>query len=137
MARGPAREQVGWRRAATAIHAGLPWSVEPIPRWTRGERWSHRGDVPDSPGWNEEQKATADRMRAEIRKLAIAVVDHPHGETVPRDEIVAARMELKKQGPARQTPPRRGRRSACSARIPSRPCPRRWTSCWSYAAGWN
>ncbi|MER5570485.1 hypothetical protein ABT083_30500 [Streptomyces goshikiensis] len=76
---------------------GLPWSVEPMKGWVRGERFSHRGDVPDSPGWSEEQKETVDRMRAEIRELSIAVVDHPHWATVARDAVVEARMQLKKQ----------------------------------------
>ncbi|WP_329402737.1 hypothetical protein OG523_00865 [Streptomyces virginiae] len=59
--------------------AGLPWGVEPTAGWKRGERFSHRGDVPDSPGWSVEQKETVDRMWAELRKLSIAVVDHPTG----------------------------------------------------------
>lgn len=77
--------------------AGLPWSVEPLTGWTRGERFSHRGDVPDSPGWNDEQKEAVDRMWAEIRELSISVVDHPHWATVDRDVLVAARMRLKQQ----------------------------------------
>lgn len=36
-------------------------------------------------------------MRAEIRELSIAVVDHPHWATVARDAVVEARMQLKKQ----------------------------------------
>nr|WP_051837469.1 hypothetical protein [Streptomyces sp. NRRL F-2580] len=51
--------------------------------WARGERFSHRGDVPDSPGWSDEQKETVDRMRAELLKLSTAVVDHLYWETVP------------------------------------------------------
>ncbi|MFF0549665.1 hypothetical protein ACFYUL_11955 [Streptomyces sp. NPDC004311] len=80
-----------------ALLARLPWSVEPMPGWARGERFSHRGDVPDSPGRSEEEKATVDRMWAEIRELAISVADHPHWATVAREEVVSARMELKKQ----------------------------------------
>ncbi|MFE6085992.1 hypothetical protein [Streptomyces virginiae] len=80
-----------------AFLARLPWSVEPMKGWARGERYSHRGDVPDSPGWSEEEKETADRMWAEIRELAISVVDHPHWATLAREEIVSARMALKKQ----------------------------------------
>ncbi|MFF3620741.1 hypothetical protein [Streptomyces sp. NPDC002467] len=38
-----------------------------------------------------------DRMRAELRELATAVVDHPHWATVPREDPVNARMQLKKQ----------------------------------------
>ncbi|MEV8533161.1 hypothetical protein [Streptomyces sp. NPDC051211] len=51
--------------------------------WTRGERYSHRGDVPDSPGWSDEQKQKVDETRAEILELSIAVVDHSHWATVP------------------------------------------------------
>ncbi|MFD9270995.1 hypothetical protein ACFWB1_26945 [Streptomyces goshikiensis] len=80
-----------------AYLAGLPWSVEPMKGWVRGERFSHCGDVPDSPGWSEEEKETVDRMRAEIRELSIAVVDHPHWASVPRETVVSARMQLKKQ----------------------------------------
>ncbi|MFJ7209474.1 hypothetical protein ACIQWR_38835 [Streptomyces sp. NPDC098789] len=79
-----------------AYLADLPWSVEPCTGWARGERFSHRGDVPDSPGWSDEQKTTVDRMWAEIRELSIAVVDHRHWATVAREDVVAARMQLKK-----------------------------------------
>ncbi|MFF2404452.1 hypothetical protein ACWCY1_25720 [Streptomyces goshikiensis] len=80
-----------------AYLADLPRSVEPCAGWTRGERFSHRGDLPDSPGWSDEQKETVTRMRAEIRELSIAVVDHPHWATIARENVVAARMRLKKQ----------------------------------------
>ncbi|MDJ0386079.1 hypothetical protein [Streptomyces sp. G-G2] len=80
-----------------AYLAELPWSVEPMAGWTRGERFSHRGDVPDSPGWSDEQKETVERMRAELRELSTTVVDHPHWATVPRENLVNARMQLKKQ----------------------------------------
>ncbi|MFF3625438.1 hypothetical protein [Streptomyces sp. NPDC002467] len=87
-----------------AYLAGLPWSVEPIKGWVRGERFSHRGDVPDSPGWSEEEKETVDRMWAEICGLAIAVVDHPHWATVAREDVVSARMKLKKQARPAEDP---------------------------------
>ncbi|MFD3874749.1 hypothetical protein [Streptomyces sp. NPDC058623] len=77
--------------------AALPWSVEPMKGWARGERYSHRGDVPDSPGWSDEQKATVDRMWAEIRELSIKVVDHPHWKSVSADALVESRMRLKRQ----------------------------------------
>ncbi|OEJ30197.1 hypothetical protein [Streptomyces subrutilus] len=77
--------------------ASLPWSVDPLTGWERGERYSHRRDVPDSPGWTDEQKQTVDRMWAEIRKLSIAVVDHPHWKSVPTEIRVKSRMQLKRQ----------------------------------------
>ncbi|MEU9032694.1 hypothetical protein AB0D46_35360 [Streptomyces sp. NPDC048383] len=80
-----------------AYLACLPWSVEPMKGWTRGERFSHRGDVPDSPGWTQEQKQTVARMMAELRELSTAVVDHPHWATIPRETLVKARMQLKQQ----------------------------------------
>lgn len=80
-----------------AYLAGLPWSVEPVSGWARADRFSHRGDVPDSPGWSDEQKEAVDRMWAEIRELSIAVVDHPHWANVDRAVLVDARMKLKKQ----------------------------------------
>ncbi|MFD9374135.1 hypothetical protein ACFWBH_01125 [Streptomyces sp. NPDC059999] len=80
-----------------AYLAELPWSVEPIAGWARGERFSHRGDVPDSPGWSDVQKETVDRMRADIRELSIAVAGHPHWASVSREGLVDARMQLKKE----------------------------------------
>ncbi|MGW0750799.1 hypothetical protein [Streptomyces sp. NPDC002587] len=80
-----------------AYLAELPWSVEPMAGWARGERFSHRGDLPDSTGWSDEQKETVDRMRAELRELSTAVGDHPQWATVPREDLVNARMQLKKQ----------------------------------------
>ncbi|WP_322872030.1 hypothetical protein [Streptomyces goshikiensis] len=80
-----------------AYLAALPWSVEPLAGWKRGERFSSRGDVPASPGWSDEQKEAVDRMCAEIRELSIAVVDHPHWASVLRDIVVNAGMQLKKQ----------------------------------------
>ncbi|MCX4808130.1 hypothetical protein ACFWWM_35035 [Streptomyces sp. NPDC058682] len=80
-----------------AYLAGLPWSVEPVVGWKRGERFSHRGDVPDSPGWSDEQKETVDRMRAELRELSIAVVDHAYWASVPRERLMDTRMQLKRQ----------------------------------------
>ncbi|MGW2681076.1 hypothetical protein [Streptomyces sp. NPDC001436] len=80
-----------------AFLAGLPWSVEPLKGWARGERYSHRGDVPDSPGWSDEEKKTAARLERELRELAAAVTGHPHWATVPAESRVAVRMDLKKR----------------------------------------
>ncbi|MGW4689683.1 hypothetical protein ACWEPM_32990 [Streptomyces sp. NPDC004244] len=76
---------------------GLPWSVEPLAGWARGERYSHRGDVPDSPGWTEEQKERVAAMEQRLRDLAAAVTLHPYWATVEKEKLVAARMLLKKQ----------------------------------------
>ncbi|MFF4321412.1 hypothetical protein [Streptomyces sp. NPDC001568] len=92
------QERLHRAHAEHRVHlAALPWSVEPMKGWTRGERYSHRGDVPDSPGWTDEQKATVDRMWAEIRELSIKVVEHPHWKGVSADTLVESRMRLKRQ----------------------------------------
>ncbi|MEV4192403.1 hypothetical protein [Streptomyces toxytricini] len=87
-----------------AYLAGLPWSVEPMKGWARGERFSHRGDVPDSPGWSAEQKEVVDRMWVEIRQLSIDVVGHPHWKSVPTESMVASRMLLKRQARSAEAP---------------------------------
>ncbi|GHB68638.1 hypothetical protein GCM10010347_43580 [Streptomyces cirratus] len=85
------------RAEHTAYLAGLPWSVEPVKGWARWEHFSHRGDVPDSPGWTPEQKERVDWMWQELRDLSAAVVDHPYWKTVEREKVVEARMLMKKQ----------------------------------------
>ncbi|MBT2446189.1 hypothetical protein J7F03_03610 [Streptomyces sp. ISL-43] len=80
-----------------AYLAALPWSVEPMAGWARGDRFSHRGDVPDSPGWSDDQKETVDRRWADLRELTSAIADHPHWAAVPAEVRVEARMNLKKQ----------------------------------------
>ncbi|MGW7312555.1 hypothetical protein [Streptomyces sp. NPDC054865] len=98
------QERLHRAHAEHRVHlAALPWSVEPMKGWARGERYSHRGDVPDSPGWSDEQKATADRMWAEIRELSIKVVDHPHWKSVSADTLVESRMRLKRQARPTET----------------------------------
>ncbi|MEW1637578.1 hypothetical protein AB0469_26345 [Streptomyces sp. NPDC093801] len=87
-----------------AYLATLPWSGEPMKGWPRGERFSHRGDVPDSPGWSDEQKATADRMWAEIGRLSVDVSGHPYWKSVPTENLVASRMQLKRQARPAESP---------------------------------
>lgn len=76
---------------------GLPWSVEPYTDWVRGERFSHQGDVLDSPGWSDEQEDTVDRMWAQIRELSIAVVGHLHWKSLPVGALIESRRQLKRQ----------------------------------------
>ncbi|MFF4647694.1 hypothetical protein [Streptomyces sp. NPDC001389] len=87
-----------------ACLAALPWSVEPMKGWSRGERFSHRGDVPDSPGWSDEQKATVARLWAEIGQLSFKVGGHPHWKSVPTEILVASRMRLKRQARPAEAP---------------------------------
>ncbi|MEU3312829.1 hypothetical protein AB0940_18270 [Streptomyces sp. NPDC006656] len=77
--------------------ASLPWSVEPLEGWARGERYSHRGDVSTSPGWSEEEKQGVARLERELRQLALSVSGHPYWLTVPPEGRGAARMDLKKR----------------------------------------
>ncbi|MEU3315768.1 hypothetical protein AB0940_25150 [Streptomyces sp. NPDC006656] len=77
--------------------ASLPWSVEPLEGWTLGERYSHRGDVPTSPGWSEEEKQSVALLERELRALALTVSGHPYWLTVPPEGRGAARIDLKKR----------------------------------------
>ncbi|MGW7342730.1 hypothetical protein [Streptomyces sp. NPDC054854] len=74
------QERLHRAHAEHRVHlAALPWSVEPMKGWARGERYSHRGDVPDSPGWSDEQKS------------------------VSADTLVESRMRLKRQARPTET----------------------------------
>ncbi|MEV7617088.1 hypothetical protein [Streptomyces sp. NPDC089799] len=76
--------------------AELPWSVEPMPGWKASDhRYSHRGDVPASPGYTDEQKQARARMERRMRRLAEALVTHEFWATVEGDQRVKARMALK------------------------------------------
>ncbi|MCQ6554632.1 hypothetical protein NPS70_15700 [Streptomyces sp. C10-9-1] len=87
---------------ATAELAGLvrslPWSVEPHEGWP-GTEHPHTGRTeggrPSSPGWREEERAAVDRLRAECLALSEAVAVHPYWAEVAREDVVAARTELK------------------------------------------
>ncbi|WP_424217762.1 hypothetical protein ACN20G_37005 (plasmid) [Streptomyces sp. BI20] len=77
--------------------ATLPWSAEPLPGWPASEhRHSHRGAVPPSPGYTPDQAAEIARLRRRTLRLAEAISAHPHWATVEREQLVAARMGLKR-----------------------------------------
>ncbi|MEU3048162.1 hypothetical protein ABZ705_16890 [Streptomyces sp. NPDC006984] len=87
---------------ATAELAGLvrslPWSVESHEGWP-GVQHPHTGRTeggrPPSPGWSEQEKAAVDRLRVECLALSEVVAMHPYWAEVAREDVVAARTELK------------------------------------------
>ncbi|MEU5811717.1 hypothetical protein [Streptomyces sp. NPDC047718] len=75
----------------------LPWSVEPMEGWEASDhRYSHRGDVPASPGYTPEQKQARARLDRRLLRLATAIGTHPFWGTVEAEKRVAARMALKR-----------------------------------------
>ncbi|MFD0353620.1 hypothetical protein ACFVHW_07705 [Streptomyces sp. NPDC127110] len=81
----------------SAYCRSLPWSVEPHPGWEAREGvYAHRGDVEPSPGYTEEQRRRKAAFEVRLRRLAAAVVDHGFWATVEREQVVAARMALKR-----------------------------------------
>ncbi|MFF3863633.1 hypothetical protein [Streptomyces sp. NPDC002209] len=85
------------RAEYTAYCRSLPWSVEPHPGWQAREGvYSHRGDVPASPGYTGEQRRRKAAFERRLRRLTGVVSDHPFWSTVERGQVVAARMALKR-----------------------------------------
>ncbi|MFJ8164182.1 hypothetical protein ACIRBY_25095 [Streptomyces sp. NPDC096136] len=60
--------------------------------------------MPDSPGWSDEEKATVDRLWAEIGQLSVDVGSHLHWTSVPAEILVASRMRLKRQALPAEVP---------------------------------
>ncbi|MFJ3205821.1 hypothetical protein [Streptomyces sp. NPDC086989] len=85
------------RAEYAAFCRSLPWSVEPHPGWQAREGvYSHRGDVPASPGYTDEQRRRKAAYEQRLRRLASVVSGHPFWSTVEREQVVAARMALKR-----------------------------------------
>uniref|UniRef100_A0AAU2K124 Uncharacterized protein n=1 Tax=Streptomyces sp. NBC_00049 TaxID=2903617 RepID=A0AAU2K124_9ACTN len=85
------------RAEHAALCATLPWSTEPLPGWTTPEgRYSHRGDVPPSPGYTEEQQVLRARLERRMRRLTGVVMTDAFWQSVEREKVVAARMALKR-----------------------------------------
>ncbi|MFF4583777.1 hypothetical protein ACFY15_36330 [Streptomyces sp. NPDC001373] len=66
-------------------------------------RYSHRGNVPDSPGYTTEQKAALARLNRRLLRLATAVVDHTWWKSLEGEDRVKARMALKRTTHAEPT----------------------------------
>ncbi|MCL7382176.1 hypothetical protein [Streptomyces sp. 35G-GA-8] len=81
-----------------ALCATLPWSVDPAPGWKSDKQplSDYLADVPDSPGYTDEQKKREAELRERLVDLSTAVTTHPYWATLDRGDVVEARMELKK-----------------------------------------
>ncbi|MFF1342064.1 hypothetical protein ACFVYT_29945 [Streptomyces sp. NPDC058290] len=58
--------------------------------------YSHRGDVAASPGYTDEQRKRKAAFERRLRRLAAVVSGDPFWSTVEREQVVAARMALKR-----------------------------------------
>ncbi|MEV6574884.1 hypothetical protein [Streptomyces sp. NPDC051577] len=77
--------------------ATLPWSAEPLEGWQAREGvHSHRGDVAASPGYTAEQKERTAAFERRLRRLAGLVMADSFWATVAREDVVEARMGLKR-----------------------------------------
>ncbi|MFF4227398.1 hypothetical protein ACFYZH_31750 [Streptomyces abikoensis] len=79
-----------------ALGRTLPWSVVPLPGWSRPDGHWYPSSRPDSPGWTEEQQQQVAALRARALELSIAVGTHPFWSTVEKGKVVEARMALKR-----------------------------------------
>ncbi|MEU3356131.1 hypothetical protein [Streptomyces sp. NPDC037389] len=79
-----------------ALGRTLPWSVVPLPGWTRPDGHWYPSSRPDSPGWTEEQQQEMAALRARALELSIIVGTHPFWGTVEQGKVVKARMALKR-----------------------------------------
>ncbi|MGW3328042.1 hypothetical protein [Streptomyces virginiae] len=85
------------RAERTALCSTLPWSAEPLPGWTvQGGRYSPRGDVPPSPGYTPEQQLALGWLERWLRRLTGVVMTDAFWQSLERENVVAARMELKR-----------------------------------------
>ncbi|MFE0107072.1 hypothetical protein [Streptomyces sp. NPDC059009] len=73
----------------------LPWSVEPMDSWESHDNAWRKVSRPVSPGWDEGDRETVDRLRAREVKLAELIVTHPWWDELPRDTVPSARDALK------------------------------------------
>ncbi|MGG8408028.1 hypothetical protein ACM614_16125 [Streptomyces sp. 12297] len=77
--------------------AELPWSAEPMAGWKASEhRYSHRGDVPDSPGYTPEQADAVHRFHRRMLRLSRLVLTDPYWTSLDGEQLVDARMALKR-----------------------------------------
>ncbi|GGU92359.1 hypothetical protein GCM10010211_68930 [Streptomyces albospinus] len=81
--------------ALAALYKRLPWSVAPLPGWTHTKENGHFHETEraDSPGWNDEEQAEVDTLRARQLDLSTRVVTHDYWTTC--DDAPNARAALK------------------------------------------
>ncbi|QHC26463.1 hypothetical protein [Streptomyces sp. GS7] len=81
--------------ALAALYKRLPWSVVPLPGWThtKDNGRFHETERADSPGWNDEERAEVDALRARQLDLSERVVTHDFWTTC--DDAPNARAALK------------------------------------------
>lgn len=78
-----------------ALGRTLPWSVVPLPGWSRPDGHWYPSSRPDSPGWTEEQQHQVAALRARALELSITVGTHPFWDTLEKGKVVEARTALK------------------------------------------
>ncbi|MCX5078765.1 hypothetical protein OHA84_37945 (plasmid) [Streptomyces sp. NBC_00513] len=77
--------------------ATLPWSADPLEGWQAREGvYSHRGDVEASPGYTPQQRARKAAFERRLSRLTGLVLTDPFWSTLAREDIVEARMGLKR-----------------------------------------
>ncbi|MCY0924252.1 MULTISPECIES: hypothetical protein [unclassified Streptomyces] len=77
--------------------ATLPWSAEPMEGWqARDGVYSHRGDVEASPGYTPQQRARKAAFERRLSRLTGLVLTDRFWSTLVREDIVEARMGLKR-----------------------------------------
>ncbi|MFI9311624.1 hypothetical protein [Streptomyces triculaminicus] len=93
------------RAELRALLAGLDWSVEPHEGWTDpADRW-HPTQRPATPGWSAEEKQSVAALRARELELAAVILDHDWWESLSGQDVVDARMALKRLAPDDGTGP--------------------------------
>ncbi|MGW2410547.1 hypothetical protein ACWCXK_39545 [Streptomyces sp. NPDC001739] len=81
------------RAELSELYNHLPWSVAPLPGWTRTKEDGryYESKRPDSPGWTDEEKQQVDDLRA--RQMELVTYAHPFWASC--EKPVAARTALK------------------------------------------
>lgn len=86
------------RAAYEGYARALPWAAVPMPGWEAEKQLhtTYRSSRPASPGYTEEQAAEVERLRSRLVEISATVTVHPFWESVDRENVVAARMALKR-----------------------------------------
>ncbi|WP_329374458.1 hypothetical protein [Streptomyces sp. NBC_01483] len=78
-----------------ALFEKVPWSVEPMDGWETHENAWRPASRPASPGWDPEDAAEIDRLRARELELAELLVCHQYWMKFAPGDVQAARDALK------------------------------------------